>query len=91
MWFLEYISFLGELRNLIARSDKERSELQRRVEQHEIQERLKQEKEVEDRQRLAGGCCDWDLLIDIDKSNFIDFFPFFGLIMAKKGLPRKFY
>ena len=44
----------GELRSLINRSDKERSELQRRVEQHEISERLKIEREAEDRQRLAG-------------------------------------
>lgn len=44
----------GELRSLITRSDKERAELQRRLEQHEIQERVKLERETEDRQRLAG-------------------------------------
>ena len=39
---------------MIQRSDKERGELQRRVEQQEVQERLKLEREAEDRQRFAG-------------------------------------
>ena len=54
--FCDLLLISGELRSLINRSDKERAELQRRVEQHEIQERLKQEKEAEDRKRLAGKC-----------------------------------